>query len=285
VSTALTKNESLAYGDLKLVIRDGAETFMRVGAALTQVRDKRLYREEYGTFEEFCQAEYGWTRQRAAQLIGASEVVESLSTTVDTLPTNEAQARELAPVPAEKRAEVWEKAVESAPKGKKPTAKDVRRAAAPHKPKRSETATPLAFRSWAQSRAIEAREIIASLPASDRQRAVDLVEQPGIPDRLGLKMLKNVAEADAEERERLLTLHDSDDPRDQALAKTEAVGQPPNGDPRCTILDEARVVTRRALKLCDRDSGGSFRERIEKVVADLHTLSEDIHAATRSGAA
>ena len=115
-TVTLTESESLAYGDLKLVIAEGRDTFIRVGAALAQVRDKNLYREEYSTFEAFCEAEYGWKRAHAYRLMEASAVVESLSPIGDTPPpTNEAQARELAKVPKEDRAKVWDEAVKTAP--------------------------------------------------------------------------------------------------------------------------------------------------------------------------
>jgi hypothetical protein len=112
--TAITEVERVKYTDLKGVIRDGLSTFVRTGAALALVREGKLYREEYDTFEAFCQTEYGWSRQRAAQLIGASEVVQDLSTTVDKLPSNERHVRELSRVPEGERTEVWSKILEAA---------------------------------------------------------------------------------------------------------------------------------------------------------------------------
>jgi hypothetical protein len=62
--------------------------------ALLIIRDSRLYREQYGTFEEYCNEKWGMTSGRARQLIGASEVMDNLkSDTIVTLPTTESQAR------------------------------------------------------------------------------------------------------------------------------------------------------------------------------------------------
>ena len=131
-TAALTESENLQLTDLEGIIEAGMKTFVEVGAAIRLIRDKRLYRTTHSTFEDYCQDRWDWSRQRASQLIVAADVVAELSTVVDTPPTNERQARELGRVPQEKRAEVWETAVKSAPvKNGEPavTAQHVRAAA------------------------------------------------------------------------------------------------------------------------------------------------------------
>lgn len=79
------------------IIQRGIETFYEVGTALLAIRDKRLYRETHGTFEEYCRDRWGMAASRARQLIAASEVVHQLeSVTNVTLPQNEFQTRTLA---------------------------------------------------------------------------------------------------------------------------------------------------------------------------------------------
>lgn len=144
-STALTEPERLKLGDLELIIERGLQTFVEVGVALAQIRDQRLYRAEFGTFEEYCATKWGWTDRRARQLMTASEVVVGMEETGTTVPVaNEAQARELARVPEEKRAEVWERAVDKS--DGKPTAKVVREVAEPVRqmPKEPEIGTSAA---------------------------------------------------------------------------------------------------------------------------------------------
>jgi len=77
---------------------------------------------------EYFKAEFGQSRSRGYQLLEAARVVAELpqSTIVDSRP-NEAQARELARVPEEQRAEVWEAVVAGT---SKPTAKAIREVAA-----------------------------------------------------------------------------------------------------------------------------------------------------------
>jgi hypothetical protein len=275
MSAALTESEQVKLRDLEGIIERGLQTFVEVGAALTLIREQRLYRTSHPTFDEYCKERWGWSRQRSAQLIGASEVVGALSTQVDNPPTNEAQARELIGVPEERRPEAWERAQEEAKDPEKPTRKEVKKAAAPYKPPAS----------WKPERAEEAERALETLTEDEREAAVSMVDEPGIPDMIGLDMIQNVAAMEPAERKEVLDLHKSEDKRDRSKAKSIAAKKPPSPDPRCTILDDARLMTKRALKWCDRDPDPAFRERIEAAMTELAALSEDIHTATRSDAA
>lgn len=139
--------------------------------------------------------------------------------------------------------------------------------------------------SWKPERQAEGDRLIGSLPEEERAAAAALVSEDFIPEQVGIELLKNVAEMAPEERREVLRLHQSEDPRDRSLAKTRAAKQPPNPDPRCTILHAAQLHVGRALRWCDRDRDEGFRQRIENVMAELERLSEDIHQASRSSAA
>lgn len=85
----------------------------RAAAALAgmTIREKRTYRADgWDTFEEYCQERWGWSRQRASQLIQASSVVVGLSSTFDILPDTARTAAELHRLPEPERAEVWQQA-------------------------------------------------------------------------------------------------------------------------------------------------------------------------------
>lgn len=114
---ALTTNEA--------VIERSRQTFVDVGNALLAIRDGRLYRENHATFDDYCRERWGMARSRAYQLIDSATVASALSTTVDS-PTNEAQARELAPLRAEPEVmrEVWQEAVDRS--SGQPTAQIIR---------------------------------------------------------------------------------------------------------------------------------------------------------------
>jgi hypothetical protein len=98
--------ESRTLQQLEAVIESGLRTFVEVGVALMEIRERRLYREQgFTTFEDYCLERWKMSRPRAYQLMEAAYVVGNLSTIVDK-PKNEAQARELAPLSPEQQREV-----------------------------------------------------------------------------------------------------------------------------------------------------------------------------------
>lgn len=106
---------------------------------------------------------------------------------------------------------------------------------------------------WRQYHVLEAREKLEKLPKPDRPKAVDLVTQPGIPPRDGVEILNNLAKMPAEQRGRVFTLQESDDPRDRDLALTTAADLPPMPDPRIAILLEVVQALKRAEKAVPAD--------------------------------
>lgn len=122
----LSISEAGRLAELETVIERGLQTFIEVGSALMEIRDSRLYRQMYSTFEEYCQERWDLRKSRTYQLMDAAEVVENLksSTIVDfssgtiPLPVNEAQARPLAKLEVEMQRQAWQRAVETAPQGK-----------------------------------------------------------------------------------------------------------------------------------------------------------------------
>lgn len=125
----LTTADRAELGRYEAVIGRGFGVFVEVGNALIAIREGKLYRGSYGTFEDYCQQRWGMVSSRARQLMSAAETIESLKsdTNVTLLPTNEAQARPLAKLEPPQRVEAWGKAVQDA-NGKQPTAAQVQKA-------------------------------------------------------------------------------------------------------------------------------------------------------------
>lgn len=134
MTTELTTTEHQKYLECNATIEHGLQTFFDVGTALMIVRSDRLYREEYGTFEDYCQEKWGWTRQRANQLIASADVVANLAemTTIVVKPATESQVRELVKLEPDKQRAAWKDVVDTAPKGKI-TAKHVKEVVTKHK--------------------------------------------------------------------------------------------------------------------------------------------------------
>jgi len=82
--------------------------------AILTIRDQRLYKDSYPTFEQYCQDRWGWSRQHAHQLIDAAEVTEDLSNQFDIPPRNSTQAIQLARLPTpEDRASAWQEVLDT----------------------------------------------------------------------------------------------------------------------------------------------------------------------------
>ena len=121
----LAEKNTLAYNES--IISKGMEAFVAVGNALARIREDRLYRQTHATFESYCRERWGLSKRHCNRLIESAEVVESVGPIGPEI-TTESQARELAKVPPERRAEVVEKATTAT--GGKITAKAIQKAAA-----------------------------------------------------------------------------------------------------------------------------------------------------------
>jgi hypothetical protein len=71
--------------ELEATIEAGVRTFVDVGLALLEIRDTRLYRASYPTFDAYCRERWAFSRVRAHQLIEGAEVA-GLLTVVNSVP-------------------------------------------------------------------------------------------------------------------------------------------------------------------------------------------------------
>jgi hypothetical protein len=102
------------------VIQRGIGTFVEVGEALLAIRDQRLFRSDFDTFEDYCRERWGFNSPHARRLIRAAETVGNIKNDPmgSFLPTGERQIRPLTALPPDQQREVWQRAVETAPDGK-----------------------------------------------------------------------------------------------------------------------------------------------------------------------
>lgn len=129
IPKTLTERERIALFDAERTIDRGLKTFVEVGTALAEIRDGRLYRSGYATFEEYLDQRWQLTRRRAYQLIEAAAGVQNFAHEGIPVPAKESQARELARVPESDRPAVWQQVLDAT--GGKPTAAAIRAAAQP----------------------------------------------------------------------------------------------------------------------------------------------------------
>jgi ParB family chromosome partitioning protein len=127
---AIDLAESKRLRNLEAVVERGRKSFVEVGMALDEIRQKRLYRADYPTFQDYLEKKWGWGKSYGYMLIESANAVKSLPPEMSTIVDTEGQARELVKVPTEKREAVVRAAEASAmAKGKPPTARDFREAA------------------------------------------------------------------------------------------------------------------------------------------------------------
>jgi N6-adenosine-specific RNA methylase IME4 len=115
LENSLTIIEQTRLEQCEAVIDQGLKTFTDVGKALLEIRDLKLYRKEYDTFENYCQKRWGWERRHAYRMIDAAQVVENVSHGTQIVPISERQARPLTSLEPDQQREAWQRVIEKAP--------------------------------------------------------------------------------------------------------------------------------------------------------------------------
>jgi hypothetical protein len=118
----------------EVVIKQGLNTFIEVGEALFLIRDKRLYRKEFNTFEDYCQQKWSLSKPYVNRIISASQTFSNLTPMGTILPESERQVRPLVGLEKDVQIAVWNDVVhESIIDNKKITAKMVEQKAEQYK--------------------------------------------------------------------------------------------------------------------------------------------------------
>ncbi len=117
----LDRHETARMAECEQAIERGLDTFIEIGGALAEICDKRLYREQYATFEAYCQKRWDMSGRRARQLCAAAGTMTLLQEGTESpeiLPATESQARPLTVLPPEEQKAAWSEAVATAPKAR-----------------------------------------------------------------------------------------------------------------------------------------------------------------------
>jgi len=114
--------------ELEKIIERGFKSYLEVGFALLEIRERKLYKQlGYKNFESYCIDRWKIKRAYANRQILASKVVSNLKqATIVTknLPQNESQVRPIANLDVDLQRTIWTEAIEVA--GGTPTAKVVK---------------------------------------------------------------------------------------------------------------------------------------------------------------
>jgi hypothetical protein len=161
-----TDNKKLLV--LEKTIEEGLRTFNVVGSALLIIRDEKLYRGEYKTFEEYCDKKWDMDHSHAYRLMKSAQVVENLKSSPigELLPANEAQTRPLALLTPEQQVQAWQEATEKASDGKQPTGQLLKRIAVRIRAKTGEEERMIkASKGWAHEELKTDEELMESFKA------------------------------------------------------------------------------------------------------------------------
>jgi hypothetical protein len=128
--SALTPAEQKELAECEVIVARGWQSFVETGKALARIRDHKLHRAQYDTFEAYCRARWQYGKSHTYRLIGAAELLTYLSPIGDIpVPSHEAQVRPLIGLPGDQAQTVWRKALTNA-NGRTVTAKLVKEALA-----------------------------------------------------------------------------------------------------------------------------------------------------------
>jgi len=120
----INETEVFALAESEKIIQQGLCNFLEVGTALLTIREGRLYREHYSSFEAYCRKRWRIALRHACRLTDAAGVAKNLCPRGHT-PSSEFQIRPLTVLPPEKQQEAWAEALKYHPN---PTARQVRAA-------------------------------------------------------------------------------------------------------------------------------------------------------------
>ncbi len=94
VTTVNTENEKL-LAECEAIYNRSLANFAEVGNAIKIIRDKRLYKNTYKSFSNYCEERLGLKRRTAYQKIEVAEVYETVRNCAQFPPVNEFQIRQL----------------------------------------------------------------------------------------------------------------------------------------------------------------------------------------------
>lgn len=84
---------------LEARVRAGLQTFVEVGEALAEIRDRDGFKlRGYATFEDYCETEFGFSVRQGQRLIVAARTAAAVAQITGETPANESVAREIARV-------------------------------------------------------------------------------------------------------------------------------------------------------------------------------------------
>jgi hypothetical protein len=77
-SIGLTTQEKSRLAELEGIVETHLEAFLAVGRALAEIRSRRLYRQDFATWQDYCARRWGFSYSHANELVRSTETAEGL---------------------------------------------------------------------------------------------------------------------------------------------------------------------------------------------------------------
>jgi len=74
----LNCEERIRLAQLETLIEGSLEKFLLAGRALLEIKTRRLYRQEYSTFQDYCMKRWAISERRGLDLVRSTAVAENL---------------------------------------------------------------------------------------------------------------------------------------------------------------------------------------------------------------
>jgi hypothetical protein len=95
---ALTEVDLKRREQLESILQRGSMLFVDIGNALYEIRENRLYRDEFSSFDAYCREKWGWSKAHSNRLVEAASVVRRITDQRHTASADrQANSEQLAP--------------------------------------------------------------------------------------------------------------------------------------------------------------------------------------------
>jgi hypothetical protein len=163
-ASSLKKSELSKLTQLEDVLATAQRWQVEAAKALVEIRDKKLYRAEYSSFEKYAQGRWSYEKTYLYFLCQWGETVENLSTIVETIPTRGSHARPLYGLSPKDQRRAWKSVLKETDE---PTARDVEKVAKEYRSSigRTGIGSGTGALVYYGSKALLAPQIIAEMPS------------------------------------------------------------------------------------------------------------------------
>ena len=114
----LSDEERNRLAELEAEIEENLPAGLKLGLAIAEIKDRRLYRETHDLWEEYVRDRFDIARRTAFQYVASAHAYRLVHSCALTKPANESQLRPLLKLSDDAIPDAWAKAVETAPNGK-----------------------------------------------------------------------------------------------------------------------------------------------------------------------